>query len=67
MREHLICNGFLKGYRTWTLHGEASSSFMNDGSCDVPHFIEHPSEDDAISELIRDLACGLDDRGGYGR
>jgi hypothetical protein len=25
----LICDGFLKGYRTWTLHGEASSSVLN--------------------------------------
>ena len=21
VREHLICDGFLKGYRTWTAHG----------------------------------------------
>jgi hypothetical protein len=63
VREHLICDGFLKGYRTWTLHGEASSSFTNHGSYDVPDFIEQPSEDDEISDLLRDLACGLDDRG----
>jgi hypothetical protein len=63
VREHLICDGFLKGYRTWTLHGEASSSFEDHGTCDVPDFIEQPSEDDDISELIRDLACGLNARG----
>jgi hypothetical protein len=63
VREHLICDGFLKGYRTWTLHGEASSSFENHGTCDVPDFMEQPSENDDILELIRDLACGLDDRG----
>jgi hypothetical protein len=63
VREHLICDGFQEGYRTWSLHGEASSSFENHGTCDVPDFIEQPSEDDDISELIRDLACGLDDRG----
>ena len=29
VREHLICDGFLKGYITWNLHGEASSSTVN--------------------------------------
>ena len=59
VREHVICDGFLKGYQTWTLHGESASSFVNDDE-----FVEQPSEDDDISELIRDLACGLDDGGG---
>jgi hypothetical protein len=36
---------------------------MNHDTCDVPDFIEQPGEEDDISELIRDLACGLDDRG----
>ena len=62
VREHMICDGFLKGYKTWTLHGEASSS-MNHGNNDRPEFFEQPSDDDDISELIRDLACGLDDIG----
>jgi hypothetical protein len=62
VREHLICDGFLKGYKTWTLHGEASSS-INHGNNDRPEFFEQPSDDDDISELIRDLACGLDDKG----
>jgi hypothetical protein len=57
VREHLICDEFLKGYRTWTLHGEASSSFMNHDTSDVPNFIEQPGEEDDILELIRDLAC----------
>ncbi|GJN10119.1 hypothetical protein PR202_ga28183 [Eleusine coracana subsp. coracana] len=63
VREHLICDGFLKGYRTWTLHGEVGSSCANHSTDDVPEFIEQPSEDDDISEFLRDLACGLDDRG----
>jgi len=63
VREHLICDGFLKGYKIWTLHGEASSSFVDHGGSDFPDFIEQPSEDDDISELLQDLACGLDDRG----
>ena len=63
VREHLICDGFLKGYRRWTLHGEASSSFENRGENDGPDFIEEHNEDDDISEFLRDLACGLDDKG----
>jgi hypothetical protein len=62
MREHLICDGFLKGYTTWTLHGEASNSFVNHGNND-DEFSEHCTEDDVISELLKDLACGLDDGG----
>ncbi|GJN09736.1 hypothetical protein PR202_ga27767 [Eleusine coracana subsp. coracana] len=62
MREHLIWDGFLKGYRRWTLHEEASSSCVNLDDND-PDFIEENSEDDDISEFLRDLACGLDDRG----
>jgi hypothetical protein len=63
VQEHLMCDGFLNGYRMWTLHGEASSSFMNHDTCDVPDIIEQPSEADDISELIRNLACGFNDRG----
>jgi hypothetical protein len=51
VREHLICDGFLKGYTTWTLHGEASSSFVNHGNND-DEFSKHPTEDDVISELL---------------
>jgi hypothetical protein len=59
----LICDGYLKGYRTWTSHGEASSSCVNHGTCDVPDFILQPRKDYGILEVIKDLACGLDDRG----
>ena len=63
----MICDGFLKGYTTWTLHGEASSSYVNtdnvDGAAAGP--VEESSEEDDISELLRDLACGLDDRGDF--
>jgi hypothetical protein len=58
VQEHLICDGFLKGYTTCTLHGEASSSFVNHGNND-DEFNEHPIEDDTISELLKDLACGF--------
>ena len=69
VREHLICDGFLKGYRTWTLHGEGSSSMNHvnhdDGNYDDAEFIEDSSEDDDISDFLRDLAAGLDDRGDF--
>jgi len=51
IREHLICDGFQKGYTTWNLHGD--------------EVIEESNEDDDISGLLRDLAAGLDDRGDF--
>ena len=60
VREHLICDGFVKGYTTWNLHGEANTSNVNHGNSD-----NESSEEDEISELLRDLACGLDDRGDF--
>jgi hypothetical protein len=72
VREHLICDGFLEGYRTWNLHGEASSSMNHqnyaaaaEGIEDSAEVIEDSSEDDEISDLLRDLAAGLDDRGDF--
>jgi hypothetical protein len=62
VREHLIYVGFLKGYIMWTLHGEASTSFVNHGNS-AGEFSEQPSKDDDISDWLRDLACGLDDGG----
>ena len=54
IREHLICDGFQKGYTTWNLHGEPFSS------------VRHGNFDgDDISGLLRDLAAGLDDRGDF--
>lgn len=63
VRKHLLCDGFLEGYRTWTLHGEAGSSCVNQPNSEVPKFMEERSKDDDISELLRNLTCGLDDRG----
>ena len=65
IREHLICDGFLKGYTTWNLHGEASSSFVNTDNGDGADLVEESSEEDDISALLRDLAYGLDDRGDF--
>jgi hypothetical protein len=33
VHEHLICDGFLRGYMIWNLHGKASSS-VNYGNYD---------------------------------
>jgi hypothetical protein len=64
VREHLICDGFLKGYKIWNLHGEASSS-VNYGNYDGGEVVEESDEEDDISDLLRDLAAGLDDRGDF--
>ena len=59
VREHL-CDGFLRGYTTWNLHGETSSSDVNPRNSDGAIPIEE-AEEDEVSELLRDLAGGLDD------
>jgi hypothetical protein len=64
VREHLICDGFLKGHKIWSLHGEASSS-VNYGNYDGGEVVEESDEEDDISDLLRDLAAGLDDRGDF--
>ena len=64
IREHLICDGFLKGYTIWNLHGE-TNSVVNHGNYDTNEVMEEPNEDDDISDLLRDLAAGLDDRGDF--
>jgi hypothetical protein len=65
IREHLICDGFIQGYTTWNLHGEESNYYENHGNNDDVGLVEESTEEDDISELIRDLACGLDDRGDF--
>ncbi|CAO2148269.1 unnamed protein product [Urochloa humidicola] len=64
VREDLICDGFLKGYRTWNLHGEATSSVTH-GNHAGAKVMEESKEDDDISYLPRDLATGLYDRGDF--
>ncbi|XP_015698788.1 uncharacterized protein LOC102716551 [Oryza brachyantha] len=65
VREHLICEGFIEGYRIWMFHGETSSSFMDnhENDYDINEGEDNLDEDDDISNLLGDLACGLDDRG----
>jgi hypothetical protein len=48
----------------WNLHGEESSSHVNvnPGNSDGDN---ESNEEDELAELLRDLACGLDDRGDF--
>jgi hypothetical protein len=66
VREHLICDGFLRGYRTWNLHGEATPCVnLEDFASDDVEGVDESNEDDDIPDFLRDLAAGLDDRGDY--
>jgi hypothetical protein len=57
VREHLVCEGFVEGYKQWMFHGERVSSLEN-----PPNFydVEERDEGDDISDLLRDLAGGLE-------
>jgi hypothetical protein len=46
------------------LHGEISSS-VNHRNYDGAEVLEESNEDDDISDLLRDLAAGLDSRGDF--
>ena len=59
VREHLICDGFMEGYDTWLFHGEPRSSSINHEGVQVESSLAH----DEFSDLLRDIACGLDDGG----
>jgi hypothetical protein len=52
----MMCDGFIKTYRTWTLHGEASFSSVHCGNCDASKFMEQSNKDDDIPKFLRDLA-----------
>ena len=60
VREHLVCEGFVDGYKQWMFHGERVSS-----SSIPPNLDEGDDRDegDDISDLLRDLAAGLDKGG----
>ena len=57
VHEHLVCEGFVDGYKQWMFHGERVSS-----SSIPPNLDEGDDRDegDDISDLLRDLAAGLD-------
>ena len=63
--EHLVCDGFLRGYKTWIFHRESSSSFLNVPDAHENEVEEESPEEDDISDLLRDLGGGLDKEGDF--
>ena len=72
VEEHLVWNGFLKGYTEWVFHGES----MLSSPCNQPSYIEHTSScgvsnmqknisgEDDIRGLLRDtLGYGIENLG----
>ncbi|XP_068466379.1 uncharacterized protein [Phaseolus vulgaris] len=53
IREHLLCDGFLKSYTTWTWHGELLDLPSVHGGSDEVHF----SMDDRLEDMIRDVGA----------
>ena len=49
----------MEAYDTWIHHGESSSTSVNPEGVQVESSLEH----DDFSDLLRDIACGLDDGG----
>ena len=56
MREHLLCDGFLRSYKTWTWHGEllnlpcvsVTEEYVGSPMDDALH-------DDRLEDMIRDV------------
>ncbi|XP_068503686.1 uncharacterized protein [Phaseolus vulgaris] len=53
IREHLLCDGFLKSYTTWTWHGELLDLPSVHGGSEEVHF----SMDDRLEDMIRDVGA----------
>ena len=62
IRKHLLCDGFLQSYTTWTWHGELlnflslsiSKEHVQSTLDDVVHGEEH---DDKLEDMIRDVGA----------
>ncbi|GJN35321.1 hypothetical protein PR202_gb24076 [Eleusine coracana subsp. coracana] len=64
VRGHLICDGFTQGYLKWVNHGEQSPSQLLCSLKSDSIQGENSNEEDDISDLLQDLAGGLDEMGG---
>ncbi|KAM0873064.1 hypothetical protein ACQ4PT_038316 [Festuca glaucescens] len=59
--EHLVCEGFVNGYRRWEYHGEASSSLESGRDAHVQQFDEVEENDDLeedcdeLAGMMRDM------------
>jgi len=53
IREHLLCDGFLKNYTTWTRHGEL---LHLPSVCRALKFFDF-SMDDRLKDMIRDVGA----------
>ena len=56
VQEHLICEGFVSGYRTWVYHGEASSPLSPVRDADIEQCDEEVEEGDDLEEDCDELA-----------
>jgi len=60
MREHLLCDGFLRSYKTWTWHGEflnlprvsVTEEYVGSIMDDAVH---DDVDDDRLEDMIRDV------------
>uniref|UniRef100_A0ACD5U8V1 Uncharacterized protein n=1 Tax=Avena sativa TaxID=4498 RepID=A0ACD5U8V1_AVESA len=61
VREHLVCEGFVSGYRRWEYHGEESSSLRSFRDAHMEQFDEAEERDDLeegydeLAGMIRDM------------
>ena len=62
MREHLLCDGFLRSYTTWTWHGEllnlprvsVTEKYVGSTTDEVIH---DDVDDDRLEDMIRDVGA----------
>jgi len=53
IREHFLCDGFLKNYTTWTWHGELLDLPTLRGASEEVDFLV----DDRLEDMIRDVGA----------
>ena len=53
IREHVLCDGFLKSYTTWTWHGEVLEQYSNVSTTECEY--SNVYSEDCMEEMIRDI------------